>query len=97
MSGGEHIPEAAVEAILLHRYGYVRDWPGRRATIRGDLAAALPHLVTEEAVERHARASMAEYCVRGDGELRLYKDEARRFLRAALGIQDEQEVGHDGL
>ncbi len=65
------------------------------AEMRVALAAALPHLVSEEAVERHARASEADYCIDGHFDHEQYKDEARRYLRAALGIQDEQEEAND--
>ncbi len=36
--------EAAVDAVLVARYGYAGPWPGRRAAIRRDLTAALEAL-----------------------------------------------------
>jgi hypothetical protein len=50
------IPDAAVEAMLVARYGYAQEWPGRRASVRVGLAAALPHLLDDAMVERAARA-----------------------------------------
>ncbi len=59
MSGGEHIPEAAVEATIdAWAHSYASDaWRALTADEQMDvgrdiIAAALPHLVTEEAVER---------------------------------------------
>lgn len=85
----EHIPDAAVEAVLVRRYGYAAPWPRRRASVREDLAAALPHLVTEEAVERAAWVFVRQR--NGTIVIKHDMDDARKAIRAALGIQDEQE------
>jgi hypothetical protein len=47
------IPDSAVQAVVIARYGYysAATWQPRDA-IRRDLAAAIPHLLTDEMVER---------------------------------------------
>ena len=85
----EHIPEAAVEAVVAARYGYASYGPPRvREQIRDDLAAALPHLVSEAAIQRVIRA-LYDCDLAPEGP---HRDNAQAILRAALGIQDEQEA-----
>jgi hypothetical protein len=70
------ISDAAVEAVVAARYGHIApSWLlGRRADIRRDLAAALPHLLTDEMVERAADALWDQRV-----------SEARAAIEAALG------------
>jgi hypothetical protein len=82
-----------------------RNAEARRERARGVVAAALPHLVTEEAVERHAQDLYTIHAgvhrwmepwgrLTGAHKPR-WREKAAASLRAALGIQDEQE-GPDG-
>lgn len=99
----EHIPEAAVEALARARncsvIGLCKLNDGLGCGCRRGLAAALPHLVSDGAVERAARAVAAtDSCPPGkvpwgdldQAERAQYRCHARAALRS-LGIQDEQE------
>ncbi len=89
--------EAAVDAVLVARYGYAGPWPGRRAAIQRDLTAALKALSPRsKAILELARLSDEELVERvnvgfveaGLGQTVPWQ---RRAVLAALGLPvDEQ-------
>jgi hypothetical protein len=87
MSSYRTIPDAALDAAH-NAYDYARGTgPTPVSDMLADVVtAALPHLVTDEAIERAARALGSH----GDDGFAHLEEAARAALTAALGSTDER-------